>query len=324
MDTNSGTRGAGPNPASIGPGEICDVLEYGRAQLCCQSYVSATIAREIHVLRLRNAFDKAGIAARLRYAISVLDLMREVQRLKGGYLYPTPLRAISLEETAIVIAPMSTEELKRHLARVERAGYARVLPRSELTDLPCQSLNDWAGFTTLDTRSWAQDLVNKACKEMSATVQPSNVEYYSVRHIPSAAGDRSIPFWSSDARIAAMPRDKVVFCRSRLAQNYYRYFWASVEKGRVVAEAAAPLEINRLQYGISAILGRPITIAFSDRLLRIFAPLPRPERRLLLALGIRTGSSSGKAYEFRSKEHMHVTMASLQRLGCRAREAHAD
>jgi hypothetical protein len=299
---------------SVRFGEISDVVEYGRGQLAGLGYVSPNRTREIHVLRLRNAFDRAGIGSSLRYVLRVLDLMREVQQLKDGYWMPTPPRLVPLEDTGILIAPSPTSELKRHFAAVERAGYARVVSHIREIDLPRQTINEWAGLETVDTKSWACEVVRNASKEMSPTVEPQNVEYFSVHRISG----HSVPHWSAGARAAATPDGKIVFCRTRLTENYYRYFWASAKKGKVALESPPPTEIDRLQYGIAALIGCPITVLLGANgdgvLLRLFAPVPRPERRLLLGLAVRSGR--GKTYQFGSTEHAHLIVTSLQRLGC--------
>jgi hypothetical protein len=42
------------------PGPLVDAIEYGRGQLAALTYLTATTAREIHILRLRSSFDRAG------------------------------------------------------------------------------------------------------------------------------------------------------------------------------------------------------------------------------------------------------------------------
>lgn len=304
-----------------------DVLEYGRGQFAALAYVSSNRAREIHVLRLRNAFDRAGVGQALRYALNVLALMREVQELKGGYWAPTPPRLVPLAQSAILIAPISTEELERHFEGVQRAGYARVLLRTPDIDLPRQSLSDWAGFHVVETKAWAGDVVRKAAKEMSPTVEPQNVEFFAVQRISGTFGRRATPCWATDARLAATSDGKTVLCRSRLAENYYRYFLGTLERGRIVAEAATPREVDRLQYGIAALTDRPITVLLDEDegrcLVRIFAVLPRPERRLLLGLAARSDSRPGKAYQLQTEEHVQLITNMLQRLSCEIKTAHA-
>jgi len=309
------------------PGGTRDVLEYGRGQFAALAYVSSNSAREIHVLRLRNAFDRAGVGQSLRYVLNVLALMREVQELKGGYWAPTPPRLVPLAQSAILIAPIPTDELKRHFAGVQAAGYARVILQSADVDLPKQALDDWAGFDVIDTKVWAGNALRKAAKEMSPTIEPQNIEFFGVQRILGPFGRRAAPGWVTDTRLVASVDGKTVLCRSRLAENYYRYFWGTLERGRIVAESVAPKEIDRLQYGIAALTDRPITVVFDRddgrRVVRTFAILPRPERRFLLGLAERCNARAGKAHQFQTEEHMQLIAGALQKLGCEIRSAHA-
>jgi hypothetical protein len=56
------------NANGILPYRSIDAIEYGRGQLAALTYLTATTAREVHILRLRSSFDRAGIADKLRYA----------------------------------------------------------------------------------------------------------------------------------------------------------------------------------------------------------------------------------------------------------------
>ena len=314
--------------ASNWPGGTRDVVEYGRGQFAALAYVSSNRAREIHVLRLRKAFDRAGVGQSLRYVLNVLTLMREVQELNGGYWAPTPPRMVSLEQGAMLIAPIPTDELKRHFGGIQAAGYARVIVQSADVDLPKQTLDDWAGFDVIDTKAWAGNAIRKATKEMSPTIEPQNIEFFGVQRISGPFGSRAAPAWVTDTRLAASADSKTVLCRSRLAENYYRYFWGTLERGRIVTESVAPKEIDRLQYGIAALTDRPITVVF-DRddglpVVRTFAILPRPERRLLLGLAQRCDARAGKAHQFQTEEHVQLIAEALQRLGCEIRSAHAE
>lgn len=314
-------------PTSNWPGGQRDVVEYGRGQLAALAYVSSSRAREIHVLKLRNAFDRAGVGQSLRYVLNVLTLMREVQELKGGYWAPTPPRLVALEQSEILIAPIPTEELDRHFAGVQRAGYARLVLRASEIDLPKQSLSDWAGFNVVETRAWAANMIEKAAKEMSPTIEPQSIEFFCLQRTTGSFGKRTMPGWAADARQAATSDSKTILCRSRLTGNYYRYFFGTLERGKVVAESPTPSEVDRLQYGIAALTERPITVLLDEEnggyLIRTFSVLPRPERRLLLGLAARCDSRLGKMYQVRTEERLQTIARALQRLGCEIKAANA-
>ncbi len=296
------------------PSTIKDVVEYGRSQIAALAHVSTNRAREIHILRLRNSFERADIVTRLLYAMRVLSLMREVQELKGGYWVATPARLVPIERDAILIAPVPTNELVRHFPDIKRAGYARVVTNSDAIDLPVQRLEDWAGLNCANTKSWAAAIVENASNNMSRTVPPENIEYF-------ATPERRFgPRWNSDLRSAATFGDKVVFCRSRLSESRYRFFLGRLDFGRLVYEGPPLQEIDRLQYGLAALAGRPIRvrteIVGSSELLRFSTSLPRPERRLLLALAVRIGTGPERTYQFHTQSHARLVTERLRALGC--------
>lgn len=63
-----------------------DAVEYGRGQLAASSFYSAASAREVHVLRLRRAFERAAIANQLRYALIVISANDRQARFVSGSL----------------------------------------------------------------------------------------------------------------------------------------------------------------------------------------------------------------------------------------------
>ena len=308
------------------PGGTPDIIEFGRGVLAALTYVSNDQAREVHILRLRNALHKAGLAHSLRYVLNVLTLMRELQELKGGYWFPTPVRLVPLDRTALVIAPIATAELGRHFP-VSRAGYARWLSVAGEIDLPKQSLDDWAGFEIFDTALWTREVLRQGIASMGPTIQSESLEFFGLEQIVTGSGKSTRVRWVREARAAILGENKIALCRSRLGEDYYRYFLGYVEKGRLVRETSVPRDIDRLQHGIAYIVGRPLTVEIANddtaSILRIFSAVPRPERRLLLALANRTSSARGKAFRVEVEEHLVLITRVLKNLGCEARHANA-
>jgi hypothetical protein len=301
------------------PGGTADVVEYGRGVLQAFSYSSAYEAQEVHVLRLRNAFDRAGFAHALRYVLNVLTLMREAQELRGGYWFPTPIRLIPLDRTALVVAPVPTTELERHLP-VSRAGYARYLSMAGQIDLPKQSLDEWAGFETSNTAAWTQEVLRRGSASLGPTIPSENVEFFALQQFAAASGRGMRATWVRESRLAILNDGRIALCRSRLGENYHRYFLGGIEKGRLTQETSAPNDVARLQYGIAAINGRPLLVEVTNEhpasILHIFSAIPRPERRLLLALANRMDSVRGKAYRVDVEEHSIILTKVLKNLGC--------
>lgn len=304
------------------PGQPIDAIEYGRGQLAALTYLAATTAREVHILRLGSSFDRAGIAHKLRYALNVLNLMREVQELKGGYWFPTPLRVVPIEGQAILVAPMSTYELRRHFPSVTRAGYARVCLESDTKTLPKQELDKWLGVEAYKAVAWVEASLRKARDEMGPTIPSGNVQFFSVEASRPAFGSVVKPVWNNEPRAALVSGDGVVLCRERVTREYFRYFVGRVTGARLVAEGPIPRDTIRVQFGFAALCGKPLTVTVTERdndyIFHIPIGLPRSERQLMLALGVRDMLFPGKVYRAR-KEFVSLIEATLQRLGCEVR-----
>ena len=164
-----------------------DAVEYGRGQLAASSFFSTASAREVHVLRLRHAFECAGIANQLRYALVVINLMREAQELRGGYWFPTPLRVVPIDGQAILVGISPTRELQRHFRCAARVGYARILPHDDTQALPHQDLDNWLGLKVKDSVIWSETQVENARASMGPTIPSGNVQFFttSTKRSPS-------------------------------------------------------------------------------------------------------------------------------------------
>jgi len=305
------------------PGEPIDAIEYGRGQLAALTYVSGTSAREVHVLRLRSSFNRARIAHKLRYSLSVLELMREVQELEGGYWFPTPLRVVPINEQALLIAPVPTRELQRHFRGVTRAGYARSLRDPDAPALPTQELDEWLRLDVRDSVAWSDAQIANARAGMGPTISSGNVQFFSLVNARLPFGTTTSPAWIDDPRFGLSSQKGVVLCRERAGGEYVRHFLARVEGARVVAEGPTPRDVARMQFGLAALAGKPITVTIVSRegesVFHFPTSLPRPERQLMLALGVRDLSLPGKAYRVRGAPFISVVRETLAGLGCEVR-----
>jgi hypothetical protein len=303
-------------------GAPLDVIEYGRGQFAALTYLTPTTAREVHILRLRSFFDRAGIAHKLRYALNVLNLMREVQELRNGYWFPTPLRAIPIEEQAILVGIVPTHELRRHFPSAARAGYARVCVGSDTKTLPKQEINAWLAVEAYDTVTWIEAKLRESRAEMGPTIPSGSIQYFNVETTRSAFGSVLKPVWQNEPRSALVSDNGVVFCRERIAREHFRYFAGQVRASRLVAEGSIPRDMIRFQFGFAAICGKPLSVIVTERdyayIFHTPIGLPRGERQLILALGVRDMSFPGKVYRVR-KEFVSLIEATLRRLGCDVR-----
>lgn len=312
-------KGASGNPL----GASFDAIEYGRGQLAALAYLSATAAREVHVLRLRNSFERAGMVHKLRYSLGVLNLMREAQELGGGYWFPTPLRIVPIDGQAILVGPVPTHELQRHFSGVTRAGYARILPQWGGTALPRQDLDDWLGLDTQDTVAWSELQIANAQASLGPTISSGTVQFFCVRTARSRFGSTTTIAWTNDPRSSLAGRQGVVLCRERVASESFRYFIGRVERARLTAEGSDPKDVIRLQFGLAALAGEPCTVVVSSResesVIHLPPWIPRPERQLVFALCTRDFSFPGKAYRVRSETFTQLIVSKLKRLGCEVR-----
>lgn len=300
-----------------------DPVEFARGHLVSSSYISSTKAREVHVQRLHRAFDRAGIANKLRFALRVLFLMREAEDLGHGYWFPTPMRAVDGDELTILVSTCPTGELMRHFPSVCRTGYARVISRVDAEGLPRQALDQWLGDTPRSTLAWTSAELDCARLALGPTSPYENIEFFDV----VASGSRQLPtfspHWTHDPTRAIVHADGIVLCRERLSVVAFRHFVGRLDNSRLVAESNRKVDADRLQFGLAALARRNISV----RAMRLsdgdvyFMPaqLPRPERRLLFALGQRSMRLPGKAYRVSAGAASSLVNARLESLGTNVR-----
>ncbi len=312
-------------PAGVPVNSSCwpiDAIEYGRGKLAALSYISATSAREVHVLRLRNSFELAGIPHKLRYALGVMNLMREAQELERGFWFPTPLRIVPIDAQAIIVGVVPTNELQRHFQRVTRAGYARVLPQEDAQPLPHQELDNWLGLKIRDSVAWSEMQIEEAQASMGPSIHSGNAQFFTVTTKRSSLGITTYPRWA-DTPSSSLAAHGVVLCRERIGRESFRHFLGRVKGERLVAESLRPRDPVRIQFGLAALSGKPITVSVithgGNSTFHIPTNLPRAEHQLMVALGIREMSAVGKAYRVSGGAFVELIAARLRSLGCEVR-----
>ncbi len=301
------------------PNVVLDPVEFARGHLVGLAYRSSTSACEVHVQRLHSAFERAGIAGKLRFALRVLSLMREAEDLGRGYWYPTPLRAVDGGQLILMVSTSPTGELKRHFPSIRRAGYARVISLSDAEDLPRQSLDQWLGDAPGSTVAWANLELERARAAMGTTLACPHVEFFGVVTSGSRELPTFSPHWVHDSARAVIHRDGMVLCRERLSAVAFRYFVGQLDEGLLVAESNRAVDADRLQFGLAALAQRNISVIakrLSDADVYFMpAQLPSSERRLLLALGQRDMCLPGKAYRVSFGAASSLVNARLKSLG---------
>ena len=289
-----------------------DIVEYVRGQFSSLSYINDKTAREVHVLQIRKTFERVGLENKLRFALKVLDLMREAQNLGNGYWYPTPLRVVPTDDLAILVSTLPTHELQRHFDGVKREGYARVLPRTESLDFPQQLLDDWLGLDIGDSALWCERQIKIALADMKPTIPSGSVQFYTAR----SSGITTEPQWVNEPQSCLTWQEDIVLCRERIAAEYYRYFFGRALGSKLNAEGPTLKNVRRVIFGFSALVGKPISVIIvtknGESVFRMAAIPPRPEWQVLLALGVR----DGKVFRVRCEAFVPIIAERLRRLGC--------
>jgi hypothetical protein len=299
--------------------EINHEIEFLRGQISAHSYVDISSARDVHVLRLRKTFERAGLEKKFRFSLKILDLMREVQNLGNGYWRITPLRVVPINNFAILISSLPTNELLRHFKSVREEGYARIISSSEISGLPRQDIDSWLGLSVQDTIAWCSDLIKSTSQSMQTTIDPSVTQFYTVRSARVCNTAVNEPKWVDDPRFSLVWHNGIVLCRERIARESYRYFFGKLRNNKLVAESLILNNVTRVIYGYTALMGKPITIVKYSKngitSFHISTNLPRPEWQLLLALGIR----KGKGFRVNLEESVSLISEKLHQLGCEIR-----
>ncbi len=275
-----------------------DAINFGRATIAALSYVNQTEAREVHIMRLSTAFRRAGISTSLRYALSVLTMLREVENLNQGYWQPTPNRVVAIDHSLYLLVSISpTLELQRHLASVRNLGRIRTIDKAESHIFPSQALDHWLGKPPASTLTWTEDFISLAKKTLQPTRYSGSIEFFDIYRSRTGIW---CPKWSESLPAEVRATDGIVLARHRLTATSNKYFVAQVSKGQVWAESNLPVDAERLQFGLAGLEGKRMGCRAERRggscAYQFNFQLPRQERRLLLALASRQPSIGTRLY----------------------------
>ena len=296
-----------------------DSLEYARGVLCSLSFVATDNSREVHVARLHEQFDRAGIASSMADALETLKLMREAEELGGGYWIPAPIRAVDLGgKHCLLIGVHPTEELRRHFGSARRAGAGRVADAEEVVGLPRQSLAAWRGYDGRDASTLARTAIESGMQQLAPSVMDEGLETFGTRTGGGATGRYREPAWVRVGDGAACTWRGVGLFRSRTSAARYRYFLGRHQSQSTFLEGPPARELIRMQFGLAALQNQPLTlrIASSRDAVSISLPLSAPTelRRLLVALCDTDARSFGRVWTCRNPEYLPALQASLQEL----------
>lgn len=300
-----------------------DPLEYLRGAICAMSYVSSRQGREVHVLRLRHAFERAALVQSFRSACAAASFIREIQPLERGFWIPAPARAVPFGEYSLILAPNTTMELRRRFgSTVRNAGYGRMAQSTELGDVPVQALVEWMGGDTLHVDDWTEQQLSEARSQLKPTfagraefeVFDPLVGYH---RFPSASAGR----WSPDIPTTHSSGQALRLCRKETAVGRYRFFFGQTDRGHLAAESPFVGDVARMQIGLLRKGGGSpsVMVEAKGEVVELQASvfIPQAERRFLAAIGRRVVKSEGYGRKYEIPNLAVGTLSELvRRLGC--------
>lgn len=281
-----------------------------------ESYEAIDVSREVHVTRLLRHFDRAGISS--TDALKTLRLMREAESLDGGYWIPAPTRTVHLGGgLCLVIGIQTTNELRRHFPRVQRAGSARITDTSEVSILPAQSLASWRGFDGLDSAGWARKVIESSSNQFVPSLGVDELEIFGIRLRDSKVNNRE-PVWIRPGDGSICTWRGVSLFRARTGQAKHRYFIGRHTGKSMFLEGPPIHEVSRMQFGLAALQGcplRPVHVSENGvESIRLPLSAPTALRRLLVALCDENPRSVGRTWFCRTETYLPTLLEALKDL----------
>lgn len=301
-----------------------DPIEVVRGIVASLGVTAEKTVGEIHIGRIRESFSRTGLATRdMRRSLDGIRTLGEVEHIGNGYWLATPTRAVPLcDHTALLISVAPTTELRRHFSTVRRSGLGRIVSTGQVNSLLLQPLNSWCRFSDLDAASWAENVITSSSGNFGASLAPVDLEVFTVKSIHVANSHRqNVPAWIPVNNRHVSAWNGVNLFRTRVGLHKYRYFLAKQARNSAFLEGPLVLDNLRMQYGLAALLGKPLTILISQQVnaTRVRLPLiaPRSVRRLLAALCNDCPESFGCVWQCQQLECWPVVNATIKSLSCK-------
>lgn len=301
---------------------LINVVECARGAISSLAYVTQHEVREVHTLSIRNMFSRIGVEDRYRYGLAALQLVKEIQFIRGGYWLPTPVRAVPLGQNALVLAPVPTDRLQYEIPEIRRAGLSRIAPLSALPDLPTQELNQWMDQVPCEATKWGLKELSALADRLQPTVQREGIEYLQVASQQEIDRGARRFSWNREPKEPLPIGSGLHLCREKTGAQSYRYSLISLVRGVVRAEAQIIGAPSRLQYAVAALLERRVRVvveqANGKTKLTLSVPLPQAEYRLLEAVATRDNQlREGRERVYRLDDDLSsVVLERLNFLGC--------
>lgn len=268
-------------------------IEIIRSIVSSLCYVAPNQAREIHTTTIKNAFSRASAKGGFKFGLAALQLVGEIQQLPNGYWIPTPVRAVPLDSTSIVVSSIPTHRLKHEIPGIIKAGISRLAPESSASQLNSQSLANWLNLTVSDTEKWAEREITKLALELRPTISTRPIEYFQLGDHHQNGVSKAHFRWTKIPGNELPIEHNLYLCREKIGLTGYIYSIVKLKSGRVIAEAPVPYRPTRLQYGIARLVGAPIVVGVKKGInfieISVSESLPLSEFRFLEAVSLRSG-----------------------------------
>lgn len=293
-----------------------DRLEIVRGALSSLAYCSVTKARPVHVHRLRWFVDRIASETDTASLLDELELVRDAQRLPGGYWMPSPSRCVPIELDQIVVSTATTVELRRQWGdAITIAGISRVASGTQVR-IATESLEAWMGAPP-DTRQWAAQVFNAARGSLQrADFKADDIEVF----LP--LGRLRGPGWERcPSALQRIEDDALVLCRSAPGVPVTPMFIARCSRQGLTHQASVrPSDRRRLRWGASLLMGHRVKVPLLQEdgegaRFDVFRELPTEETRLLSALGTIERPADGGARFRVQRKFLPVIRRTLARLG---------
>lgn len=228
------------------------LLEFVRGTLYSLSRREDGRFEAVHVSRIQRTFNRLGVPSLYKVGLRLLELLREVESLFGGYWLPTPFRVVEIKGELVFIGAIP--DAHGLLGDARNEGLSRLLAREVADRFPRQSLECWMGVPPQNPSTIVAALIEKHKRTSAKTSGIPEVEYLSLA--PGSAGRRGQLRWS-ETGISALSAEQIAICR-QWHRNRPRYFSASLHGGRIATEAPINTAIQRLLFAVARHAGAPI------------------------------------------------------------------
>jgi hypothetical protein len=227
-----------------------------------------------------------------------LQKIRDISRLSGGYVLPSPIRAIKMPRSDYIlfIGGIETKTLSEMIGEtVQIAGFVRYIHNKKINDtllkqnnILWQNHESFLGDDPTDLNQWMQLKMKQARSRLEKiSIDSSQVEiYYPKQNTHLLQNKRWI-----NLQQLRKHNDELMLCRLRDKKRFI-FFWGELSKQspfRVIRESAMNYkERKKLHYGMDSYYKSPTQIKIRQQSdyceITLINQLPPSYQRMLVAL----------------------------------------